>query len=371
MFSHEQEGGLAMAVPESTLWDRDPHTEAKHRVLAGYFDAWYPIMLNHWPRLTVFEGYAGPGEHTKGEEGSPIIALRRLLDRPELTGLGKPVRFVFVEEREDRIDHLRRLVAAKFPDRPRHIQVDCVHGSCEQSWQAALTGAHAWGQPIFANLDPFGAGVPAELVVALGKNKGSEVMVTFMSDWLRRFAKLEHLDDGDRQFGTRRWRQVSTLESPEEKELFLVNEYRETLARAGLGLSARFRLSDEGGRSFFLTYGTSHPKGLEKMKDSMWKTDPVRGIQFRDPRDPEQGVLELGTPNPDLTPLVRHLRRRIEAANHAPVTLEELQKFTLLETAFRPPHATQVVRQMLAAGQLDRRPQSGQLSKPVKLLLAS
>ena len=76
-------------------------------MLAGYYDAWFPIMLSTFPRLTVFEGYAGPGEHTKGEEGSPLIALRSLLDRPDLITLGKQVRFVFVEERQDRIDHLQ------------------------------------------------------------------------------------------------------------------------------------------------------------------------------------------------------------------------------------------------------------------------
>lgn len=358
-----------MAVPQTLLWDQDPHTEAKHRVLAGYYDAWYPIMLSQWPRLTIFEGYSGPGEHTRGEEGSPIIAIRRLVERPELLRLRKPIRFVFVEEREDRLEHLKDLIGEKFPNLPGHLKVELVCGTCEDEWEGALNRANAWRQPIFANLDPFGPGVPCDLVRALGKNKGSEVLVTFMSDWLRRFATLEDVDGGDRQFGSKRWRKVADLDDPEQKELFLVNEYRETLVAAGLNLNARFRLSDEGGRSFYLIYGTGHRTGLERMKAAMWKVDPVTGTRFRDPKDPAQGVLDFGVPEPDLAPLVRQIQQKLQAGPTGSATLGELRDFALLETAFRPPHATKAVGQMIESGYLRRDPERGRLSMAVHLHL--
>ena len=71
-----------MAVPEDVIWPLDPHTEAKHRVLAGYYDALYPILTNKFPRLTLFEGYSGPGVYRDGEPGSPVIAIQKLLDHP-------------------------------------------------------------------------------------------------------------------------------------------------------------------------------------------------------------------------------------------------------------------------------------------------
>jgi len=358
-----------MAVPESTVWDRDPHTEAKHRVLRGYFDAWYPIMLSTFPRLTVFEGYAGPGVYTKGEDGSPVIALRALIERPELLDGGRAVLFVFIEEREDRLQKLQEVIRQEFPHLPSGVRIDFHHESCERSWETALEQAGAWRMPIFANLDPFGPGVPYTLVERLGANLSSEVLVTFMSDWLRRFWSLEELDDGDVQFGSNAWRTVGSLEDPQEKELFLVEEYRTTLQRAGLGLNAPFRLTDEGGHSFYLIFGTSHRRGLERMKDSMWRTDPVTGVRFRDPRDPDQGVLDFGRPEPDVSPLIRMLTNELANDPSASQTVGELKNFALFSTGFRPPHASTAIRRMIEREELVRDPAKGQLTKDVRVTL--
>jgi three-Cys-motif partner protein len=358
-----------MAVPESTVWDRDAHTEAKHRVLRGYFDAWYPIMLSTFPRLTVLEGYAGPGVYTQDEDGSPVIALRALLERPELLDGGRKVRFVLIEERKDRVQKLQEVIGANFPGLPTGVTVDYHHESCERIWETALHHADAWGMPIFANLDPFGPGVPYTLVQRLGGNRSSEVLVTFMSDWLRRFWSLEELDDGDVQFGSKAWRAVGELDDPEKKELFLVEEYRGTLARAGFNLTAPFRLTDEGGHSFYLIFGTSHRRGLEVMKESMWRTDPVRGVQFRDPRDPNQGVLDFGKPEPDVSPLIRMLTNELASDPSASQTVGELKDFALFSTGFRPPHASTAIRRMIEREDLVRDPAKGQLTKDVRVTL--
>lgn len=357
-----------MAVPGSTVWDRDPHTEAKHRVLQGYLEAWYPIMLSRFRRLTVFEGYAGPGVYSEGEDGSPVIALRALLEHAQLLDDGREVHFVFVEEREDRFRRLQTVIGERFPVLPPGVFVNYHHGSCEDTWEAALDQANARGMPVFANLDPFGPGVPHGLVAALGANKSSEVLVTFMSNWLRRFWSLEDIDGGDVQFGSPAWRRVGELNTPAEKEAFLVGKYRSTLRNVGLDLSTAFRMSDEGGRSFYLIFGTSHRRGLEKMKESMWKTDAVTGIQFRDPRDPKQGVLDFGEAEPDISPLIRMIELELQQHPNGQ-TVEELKDFALFETAFRPPHVTGALNKMLEEGAIARMPAKGQLTKAVRVTL--
>jgi three-Cys-motif partner protein len=324
-------------------------------------------MLRTFPRLTVLEGYAGPGIYNGGEDGSPVIALDALIQHSELLVRGKAVRFVFIEDRQDRFRRLREVIDQRFPRLPRGITLDYHHGSCEDTWETALNQSNAWGQPIFANLDPFGPGVPFALVQRLGANRSSEVLVTFASDWLRRFWSLEEIGDGDMQFGSKAWRKVGELDDPEKKELFLVETYRETLGRAGFNLTAPFKLSDEGGHSFYLICGTSHRRGLERMKEAMWKIDPVGGVQFRDPRDPNQGVLDLGIPDPDISPLVRIFNAKLASNLNASHTVEELKDFALFNTGFRPPHATKAIQQMIERGDAMRSPAKGQLTKKVRI----
>ena len=273
--------------------------------------------------------------------------------------IAKPIHFVFIEENKNRIEHLASLIKQLFPDIPKLIEIHYFNGSCEDKWEDALS--EVWGQPIFANLDPFGVGIPNKLITKLASNKGSELMVTFMSEWFNRFAILDNIDTGDQQFGTTEWRKVKDI-STDGKESFLVNQYTNTIKRAGFKFTLPFRLTNERGKSFFLIYATCHEKGLEKMKESMWKTDPVNGTQFRDPRDPNQGILDFGKPAPNLTPLIRLLTDYIKETDHKAVTLDELKQFTLFETAFRPPHTKQAVKQMLEERQLQRNPESGNLS---------
>ena len=57
--------------PNSTTWPLSPHTEGKHIVLRAYLDAWLPKLGRYNKRVAFIDGFAGPGEYSTGEEGSP------------------------------------------------------------------------------------------------------------------------------------------------------------------------------------------------------------------------------------------------------------------------------------------------------------
>lgn len=90
-----------MAAPKTTQWTLEPHTRAKHEILKRYLSAWFPILSQGgFPEVLYVDGFAGPGRYSKGEEGSPIIALKAALEH--MATLQSRIRFLFVEEREDR-----------------------------------------------------------------------------------------------------------------------------------------------------------------------------------------------------------------------------------------------------------------------------
>lgn len=351
-----------MANPPGTIWSRDAHTGVKHQILRGYLNAWFPIILRQFHSATFFDGFAGPGVYTKGEPGSPTIAINALLKRGDgLVMEEHPARFVFVEDRLDRVKELQRQVPAQCGTLPSHVSVAYEHGRIDKVGLDSLTRAGAWGKPIFANLDPFGPAVPYTLVARLGSNKASEVLVTFMQQFLVRFASVEDIEGGDEMFGNRAWRQVEKQPSS-AKEQFLVEEYRQTLKRAGLKYSTGFKLIDEGGHAFWLIYGTGHTKGIEKMKESMWDADPMQGFRFRDPKDPEADTLFASTDwLPDIGSLERLLEDKFRASSNR-VSVERIREWVNLETVYRKPHATTALTNLVKKGFLGRDPDKGRLT---------
>jgi hypothetical protein len=95
------------------------------------------------------------------------------------------------------------------------------------------------------------------------------------------------------------------------------------------------------------------------MKDAMWQVDPVHGVHYRDPRDPNQMILDFNL-HPHLEPLIHALLREL---THGDRTITQLQDHALLETVYRGPHATAALRSMMGQGLVERRPHAGQLTK--------
>ena len=98
-----------MPCTVGVLWNADPHTLAKHRLLENYLSAWLPTLLQGGFRgVTYAEGFAGPGIYEGGEPGSPVIALRTFLDQRALLAAGRSADMVLVEQDGRRLAELRR-----------------------------------------------------------------------------------------------------------------------------------------------------------------------------------------------------------------------------------------------------------------------
>lgn len=186
-----------MTKPRETLWDADPHTIAKHRILRGYLEAWFPILASVHGRIVYYDGFAGPGRYRRGEEGSPLIALS--VARDHRADLDSELVFVFVEERKDRADYLQsELDCLSIPDNFVHEVKNegfapALGATLDELDKRGLTIA-----PTFAFIDPFGIkGLPFRLVARLLARKRCEVLITFMTHAIQRFVTElpEHVDD--------------------------------------------------------------------------------------------------------------------------------------------------------------------------------
>ncbi|MGH3585483.1 MAG: three-Cys-motif partner protein TcmP, partial [Pseudonocardia sp.] len=320
-------------MADDTIWEREPHTGVKHDIYDGYLDAWLPIILSSFGSGTYAEGYAGPGTHLGGEPGSPIRALHRLraarAQHPHLHD--KFARFVLVEKRADRVarllEELRRELDHPMPNgeyRDATLHVLVRRGACEVRLPQALTDTGAWEYgPILAVLDSFGGGSTQRLLRQFADHRGGEVLVTVDP---QHFVRNLDPDRADAVFGSAAWRDVDDL-APDKKRAHIAARLIDAIRDAGFQHVISFGLQTVRGGELLLQFGTNHPRGLEKYKDSLWRADPIRGAQFRDPNDPDQMLFDF-TPTAELGPLRRLLLAYLDTKPGRCATFEQLRGFT-------------------------------------------
>ena len=165
-----------MSEKLGTIWPLEPHTKAKHEILKYYLGAWFPILASVHLRLLYVDGFAGPGEYKRGEDGSPIIALKVARDhalRHKLTRSGMDLVFLFVEKNEERYQNLERKIGELKPQLPNAFRIETYCASFEEVFDQVLSQIEEQGKrlaPSFVFVDPFGpTGFPISLIGRLAQ----------------------------------------------------------------------------------------------------------------------------------------------------------------------------------------------------------
>jgi three-Cys-motif partner protein len=136
--------------------------------------------------------------------------------------------------------------------------------------------------PTFVFIDPFGfSDVPMRIIARVMQNPRCECLLTFMYESINRF--LAHPDSNiqahfEELFGTKEWRVLRNESNPDRRRDGIVNLYRQQLIQeARLQYVRIFEMINKGNRTeYFLYFGTNSLLGLSKMKEAMWRADPLR-----------------------------------------------------------------------------------------------
>ena len=328
-----------MAAPNTTVWHLEPHTRAKHAILRRYLQAWTPILTQGGFREILYiDGFAGPGRYSKGEDGSPVIALNAA--RNHVASDRTNLRFAFVERDRERADSLKRIVEDL--QLPENMHVKVYSGESFETAFGRIAGEHQSKNqsllPTFAFIDPFGwKGVPFRIIQEIMSFPSCEVLVTFMYEEMNRFLGLSNQERNfDEFFGTQDWRQGIELSEPGKRNRFLHDLYlRQLKQAAGARYVRSFEMRNERDVvDYYLFHATNHIRGLARMKEAMWKVDESGEFSFSDATDPSQLVLFEKEPRFEILRnqiLEMHFGGRV-------ASVEEIEEFVLAETAFRETH---------------------------------
>jgi three-Cys-motif partner protein len=332
-----------VAVPKDTLWPIEPHTAAKHQILRKYLDAWLPILATYNKRVVYVDGFAGPGRYTGGEPGSPIVALEAALThQAKLSG---ELVFLFIEKSTSRADHLIAEIAKLQLTNAFKVQVE--RGTFADKLGKMLDELDSTSTqiaPTFALIDPFGfSGIPYALIQRLLSKNKCEVLVTVMADSINRW--LEHPDEPIKAhivetFGTDE--AISIAEGTGDRVSELKNLYHRQLNKAAKFVRY-FEMCDRDGRLvYYLFFASNNALGHLKMKEAMWKVDPMGEFSFSDSTDPNQQL--LFNLDPSMDPLGADIATKFRGAGQIPV--KKVEAYVQDHTAYLRKHMGEALKQL-------------------------
>ena len=338
-------------------WELPAHTRAKHQILASYLDGWFPVLGTTSGRIVFLDGFAGRGKYADGSPGSPIIALRQLLTHRYFPNLRhREFVFAFVEHDPSNAASLRReielFVAANQPW-PANVKYHVYENTFEDVADEILGNLRAKQTgmaPLFAFIDPFGIkGLPMSKLAELTAWPRAELCINFAANNVNRFLFEDSVQTHiEALFGCPRDQIVEHFAGgvrlPHLRE-FYANQLR-TVANFQYVQSFEMR-NTTGNVSYYLFHATRNAKGVQLMKDAMWKVDPGGGFTFSDRL---AGRDVLFADEPDLTPLRAHLLAHF--GGRGAVASGLVKEHVALYTPYRPPHATAVLKGMESDGSL-------------------
>lgn len=348
---------MARTGEQETVWELKPHTEAKHRLLTGYLAAWFPILSKWNDRIVFFDGFAGPGIYEGGEAGSPTKALDVLLNHQYGAAMAnKNFTFMFNEADPERYARLTQVITEYIGGRqpwPQNVVVRIGNDSFENTAEGILSGLEEQKRnlaPTFAFVDPFGVeGLPMDLLRRLLSFDRCELFVYFDFNTVNRFANAGNIDDRLTElFGTDLFKQAAGLKGDDRKS-FLHDLYQYQLSTVcGFSFVKSFEMVREDRKTgYFLFYGTRNVKGLEVMKDVMWRVDPGGGQRFSDKLAGEDVLFEDEV---DTRPLQRELAEHFRGQT---VSIEALEQHVLINTPYAKKHVKKAtLKPMQLAGRI-------------------
>ncbi|MEX2161017.1 MAG: three-Cys-motif partner protein TcmP [Anaerolineales bacterium] len=280
---------------DDNYWNEyDGLQNAKHQLLAAYLGAWFPILASWNGRVLYIDCHAGRGRHRTGHEGSPILAVRTLVEHRlrEKILAGAEVNFMFIEENKNNFEILQREIQA-LGQLPNGVKV-LPYQEDYEAWLRGLLNRLKDRErklaPAFAFIDPYGFDISMELLNQFLQSPRSELVVNFMYRYVdMSMHNPDQADNMDKLFGTPEWREVAKIEEPDRRAEAAINLYSGQLKAKYLTQMNMY--AENGTLKYVLVHASNHELGREKIKEAIWKVTPDGSFSAFERDNPQQIVL--------------------------------------------------------------------------------
>lgn len=254
------------------VYEGREQSRVKHEILRRYLESFAHIVGFNWRSITYVDGFSGPWNARSDDlsDTSFSIALnelRRARDTHSARHSSLKIRCVFVEKDSSAYRRLK-----EFADSVEDADVLTIHGEFEDALPriAEFISKDPHTFP-FTLIDPTGSsGFRMKRIVPHLRCRPSEVLITFMLEFIRRYAEQKGLRKGlEELFGTDQFDGNLADLTGVDRDDEITQTYCSCLSQScdfPYVLRAAVLHPDKDRSYFQLIYGTRHIKGVEVFK---------------------------------------------------------------------------------------------------------
>ena len=286
--------------------DRE-QTQVKHIILENYLKRFAIIVGSRWDTITYVDCFSGPWKvkSEKFEDSSFAIALEQLRKARDIhkkqTGKTLKLRCFFLEKTPSAYAKLKQ-----FADRQDDVKIETKNKKLENAIQDILNFVQDGGPKSFPFIfiDPTGwSGFALETITPLLKLNPGEVLITFMTEHIRRFIEWQQKQNQEsfvKLFGSGQFKDKLKGLDEKDREDAIVTTYSDrvkTVGEFGYTSSAIVLHPKKNRTHFHLIYATRGRKGVEVFKEAekkaMSEMEKARDEAQKREREERTGQTEI------------------------------------------------------------------------------
>lgn len=335
----------------------------KHALIENYLNGWLPKLGNWSGRILYLDTHAGRGKHAYGESGSPLVAMRTLLNHKYRESVFNrcEVVFFFIEINKDNCKTLQDEIDS-LGDLPKQIKYHIICEDCFKSLKSLINSMKESGNkfaPAFIFVDPYSFKIPGAILRELMSFDRVELFINVMWRELsmtiaQGASKKGMAETLNLIFNGEDWRELVGLDFDSQADA-CVNLMRTNIG-AKWATYIRMLGKNEATR-YMLLHLTNHEAGRDLMKDCVWKVCPEGGFYARATDNPKQQYLIR--PEPDLGPLKKWI---LDKLSKGPICWQDLVS-ELRAEIWRTSQLNGIIRELRRSKVIDGRNYLGRFAQ--------
>lgn len=266
------------------------HSRAKVEFYEKYLERYLPILSlsKYISTINIYDVFCGKGVYENGGEGSPVRALKAIVDAKKKFPSSTKVALRLNDKDELNIESVRQYIAQAVPGYEQYCDVKFAHVDAEK----LLDNMTGWLQGTKNDernllfIDPYGyKTIHKETLKGLMRNGKTEIILFLPVSFMHRFKDYALEADTETIAPLRRFTEEFFPEGHPMRnvdEEMNVHEYIDCLKDAfsygGKYYTSSYQIEREKGKFFALFFMTSNLLGFEKILE--WNLDEEDGNGF-------------------------------------------------------------------------------------------